>query len=253
MRQQANAAVDVEPDAAGRDDAFLGVHRGDPADGKAVAPVHVGHGQRVPDDAGQVRDVDELRERRVVAQRRHLRLAGVDARRDTHAAVPRDLPDHLADAPDSQSYVEEDARVPAGGGTLDGEPVPGDGFHLAMQAVAGGIDALADDHGAHRLSADLRHLDPRDQEAVDLRRAAGWRAGSRAAGRLWSSADTATVRRSRAATPSSSATTARQTERGALEERRHRRRLDLEPDVRRVRDLAHRSARRLRRAARDHR
>jgi len=59
-RQQAHAAVDVVAHAAGRQHALVGVEGGHPADREAVAPVDVGHRDRVAQDAGQVGDVDHL-------------------------------------------------------------------------------------------------------------------------------------------------------------------------------------------------
>src|SRR6185369_13428037 len=96
--QETDAAVDVEADAARRDHALVRVDGGDAADGEAVAPVEVGHGERVADDAGQVRDVHHLRERGVVAQLAHELIAGVDAPGHAHAAVPGDLPYLVVDA-----------------------------------------------------------------------------------------------------------------------------------------------------------
>src|SRR5213079_2105108 len=95
--QQAHAAVDVEADAAGRDRALLRVDRGHPADREAVAPVDVGHGERVADDPGQVRHVRDLLERRIVAQLRHELLARVDPAGHAHTALARDLPDVVVD------------------------------------------------------------------------------------------------------------------------------------------------------------
>ena len=58
---EADAAVDVVADAAGRDDAALGrVGRRDAADAEAVAPVDVRHRQAGALDAGQHRDVRDL-------------------------------------------------------------------------------------------------------------------------------------------------------------------------------------------------
>lgn len=62
---QADPAVDVEPYAARGDGAGAGVHRGDAADGEAVAPVYVRHGHGAADDPGEAGDVGGLL-RRVV-------------------------------------------------------------------------------------------------------------------------------------------------------------------------------------------
>ena len=55
-----HAAVDVEADAAGRDDAVGGAHRRHAADREAVAPVDVGHRHARLDDPRQRRDVGDL-------------------------------------------------------------------------------------------------------------------------------------------------------------------------------------------------
>ena len=60
--EQADATVDVVAHAAGGDDAVGQLHRRHAADGKAVALVDVGHRQNGFDDAGERRDVDELRQ-----------------------------------------------------------------------------------------------------------------------------------------------------------------------------------------------
>jgi len=53
--QQAHAAVDIEPDAAGRHDRVVERHVecGHVTDREAVAAVNVGHAHRVADDTGQ--------------------------------------------------------------------------------------------------------------------------------------------------------------------------------------------------------
>jgi hypothetical protein len=57
----AHAAGDIEPDAAGGNDATFGrVESGHAADGKAVTPVSVRHGIRRLDDARQLGDVGYL-------------------------------------------------------------------------------------------------------------------------------------------------------------------------------------------------
>ena len=58
---EAHAAVNVESNAAGRDDAaFVHVHRRDAADGESVTAVAVRHAERVARDARQRRDVADL-------------------------------------------------------------------------------------------------------------------------------------------------------------------------------------------------
>ena len=60
-----HSTVDVKTDAARRYHPVAHVGRRHAADRKPVAPMHVGHGQRVPDDAGQERDVRQLLQRLV--------------------------------------------------------------------------------------------------------------------------------------------------------------------------------------------
>jgi len=49
---EAHAAVDVEPDPAGRNHAaFVHIHRGDTADGKPITAVAIRHAKRVARDS----------------------------------------------------------------------------------------------------------------------------------------------------------------------------------------------------------
>src|SRR5712691_2507133 len=58
---QTHAAVNVEPDSAGRDHTTLvHVHGGDAADRKPVAAMSVGHAECIAGDAGQRGDVADL-------------------------------------------------------------------------------------------------------------------------------------------------------------------------------------------------
>ncbi len=91
-REQPHAAVDVVADAAGRHDPLDRVERGHAADREAVAPVDVGHGERVPDDARQVRHVGDLLGRLVGADLVDQRRVGVDQPGDPHPPGPRDAP-----------------------------------------------------------------------------------------------------------------------------------------------------------------
>ena len=85
---EADAAVDVVADAAGRDDAALrrvgGRHA---ADRKPVAPVDVGHGQAGPLDAGERGHVGHLLGGVVVADLLDQRGVGVDDAVDPHAGL----------------------------------------------------------------------------------------------------------------------------------------------------------------------
>ena len=59
--EQAHAAVDVEPDTAGRDDAaFADVHCRHAANRETIAAVTIGHAERVACNPGQRRDVADL-------------------------------------------------------------------------------------------------------------------------------------------------------------------------------------------------
>jgi hypothetical protein len=90
-----HAAVDVEADAARRDDAVGGVHGRHAADGKAIAPVDVGHGETRFDDPRQRRDVGDLVKRLVAAGDREQLVAGVDKPGHAHVPLGREAKDIL--------------------------------------------------------------------------------------------------------------------------------------------------------------
>ncbi len=106
-REKPDAAVDVEPDAAGRDDAIRPAGRRHTADREAIALVHVGHAHGPPHDAGERGDVDELLEAPVVAHRFEQSLVGDDADRHPHvgAVGTAELPDDLADSFERESHL----------------------------------------------------------------------------------------------------------------------------------------------------
>ena len=83
--QQAHAAVYVKSHAARRDHAVLHPHRRDAADGKAVAPVDIRHGERVPHDAGQRCHVGDLLDRHVAGHRVDHGCVSIDHPRNAHA------------------------------------------------------------------------------------------------------------------------------------------------------------------------
>src|SRR5690606_31579178 len=90
--EAADAARDVETDAAGRDDAaFVRIEGGDAAYGEAVAPMRVRHRVRGADDPRQRRDVAELLVDLHI-HRADQRLAAVDHARHAHRAARRDAP-----------------------------------------------------------------------------------------------------------------------------------------------------------------
>ncbi len=97
--EQTHAAVDVVADAARRDHA-VGQAGRDAADGKAVALMHVGHGDGVADNAGQRGGVDQLLDALIGQRFFQQRLAGVDAGGHAHVGAVRlgDFPDVGADA-----------------------------------------------------------------------------------------------------------------------------------------------------------
>ncbi len=84
---ETGAAVDVEADAAGRDDAVVETHRRHAADREAVPPVDVGHRQRVADDPRQEGDVGDLLDSLVLRHRPQHALIGEDEAGDAHAAL----------------------------------------------------------------------------------------------------------------------------------------------------------------------
>ena len=102
QREQADAAVDVVADAAGRDDAVGQRGGGDAADREAVALVDVGHRQGGLDDARQRGDVHELLERPVAPNRLQQLGVGEDAGGDAHVGPEgrRNLPERLVYAPE---------------------------------------------------------------------------------------------------------------------------------------------------------
>jgi hypothetical protein len=96
--QHAHAAVDVEADAARRDDPRVGAEGGHAADREAIAPVAVGHAERGPDDPGEARDVGHLLEDALVHPGQE-GLRGVDPGGDQHPGLLArgDLPDAVGD------------------------------------------------------------------------------------------------------------------------------------------------------------
>ena len=93
---QPHAAVDVEADAARRDDAVGLVHGRDAADGKAVAPVDVRHRDAGAHDAGQGRDVGHLLQRLLVTGLLEEARVRVHAPGHAHLVIAGDLVDELA-------------------------------------------------------------------------------------------------------------------------------------------------------------
>jgi len=84
-REEAHAAGDVVPHAPGTDDPLFRVEGGDPADGKAVPPVDVRHGEAVSHDAGKGGHVGHLQDGVVVLQQGGDVLVGEDHAGNAHA------------------------------------------------------------------------------------------------------------------------------------------------------------------------
>ena len=92
-RERAHATGDVEADAPRRHDASaVGIEGGDAADGKAVTPVGVRHGEGGADDARERGDVGDLLADLLV-ERVDQDPAREDAARHTHRSGGRQLPD----------------------------------------------------------------------------------------------------------------------------------------------------------------
>jgi len=83
-RQQPHAAVDVVAHAPGRNHPVVQRSGRYPADGETVALVHVGHGQRPPDDPGQRGHIHQLFQRAILLGLREEILVRVQARRNVH-------------------------------------------------------------------------------------------------------------------------------------------------------------------------
>ena len=110
--QEPDAAIDVVADSPGRDDApRLGVGRGHPADGEAVAPVDVGHRQAGLLNARQGRDVGHLLRTLVLLDLLDQHLVREDQAIDPHVRAVA-----LRDPPLARPDLFQGARVSAGAG-----------------------------------------------------------------------------------------------------------------------------------------
>ncbi len=65
---KADAAIDVIAHSAGGDHSSAGIDRRDAANRKAVAPVNIGHGERVAHDSGKASDIGDLEQGGIVAE-----------------------------------------------------------------------------------------------------------------------------------------------------------------------------------------
>ena len=97
--EQAHPAVDVVAHAAGGDDALVQVEGRHAADGEAVAPVDVGHGQGGAHDPRQGGDVGHLLEALVCLDRREHLFGAKDQPPGAHLALPGNLPAVFVDLP----------------------------------------------------------------------------------------------------------------------------------------------------------
>src|SRR5206468_4759269 len=93
---QAYASIDVVADAAGRDDAVVEIHRRDATDGKAVAPVNVRHGERIADDAREMRHVHHLAQTIIFLKSGHESFRAIDTPRHLQATLASALPTTLS-------------------------------------------------------------------------------------------------------------------------------------------------------------
>ncbi len=90
---QTDAAVDIVSHTSGGDDTVFGVHCRHAADGEAVAPVNIRHGEGIVYDAGKVSDVPHLVNARIAFDVLYKFAAGVDPPRYQHPAGLGNLPD----------------------------------------------------------------------------------------------------------------------------------------------------------------
>ena len=97
--EQAHPAVDVVAHAAGGDDALFQVEGRHAADGEAVAPVDVGHGQGGSHDPRQGGDVGHLLEALVGLKDREHLFGTKDQPPGAHLALPGNLPAVFVDLP----------------------------------------------------------------------------------------------------------------------------------------------------------
>ena len=103
-REQSHAAVDVVADAAGGDHAVRELRRCHASDREAVPLVDVGHRERRVDDPRERRDVLELLQRPVAADRVEEHVVREHPRRNAHVrpGVRRDLPERRVHLPECQ-------------------------------------------------------------------------------------------------------------------------------------------------------
>ena len=109
--EQAHPAVDVVAHAAGGDDALFQVEGRHAADGEAVAPVDVGHGQGGSHDPRQGGDVGHLLEALVFLEHREHLLGAKDQPPGAHLALPGNLPAVLVDLPQLNHEVSGQLSV----------------------------------------------------------------------------------------------------------------------------------------------
>src|SRR3990167_6426962 len=73
---QAHPAIDVVPHTPWRDDPFTRIKGRDPPDGKSVAPVDIGHGDRRAHDTREAGDIHDLLDTLITPDTLHEGLIG---------------------------------------------------------------------------------------------------------------------------------------------------------------------------------
>ena len=94
MQNQAVAgkAINIVAHAPRRNHAAFDIERRDAANREPVAPMRVRHGERMPDNARQLRNVHHLLHRRVGLKMRQQRFAGIDDAVHVHVSLLRHAP-----------------------------------------------------------------------------------------------------------------------------------------------------------------
>jgi hypothetical protein len=131
--------------------------------------VDIRHGQRIADNAGEVRDVHDLSEAVVSLETGHQFLAAVDAPRHSHATLTRDFPEEIFEAIERYLFhrvyrfadiapldIEDDPRMPPIVGAPDSKVVIGNALDFGVKGVAIEIQFLAAD-SSPSLAVSKRH------------------------------------------------------------------------------------------------
>ena len=97
--QESHTAVNVVSHSAGGDNTVIGIHGGHTADGEAVPPVDIRHGQGILHDPRQMSHIPHLFYARVSLDGGDELSAGVDPPRHPHTAGFGYFPEKFADLP----------------------------------------------------------------------------------------------------------------------------------------------------------